>query len=143
MSEKRTFVDPETGKEIESTPVARWVTAAVWGPLGGLKVGVLTVLIATVFCERQLHEAVALGLRVGVIVAATTFLALGTSLVWFLVCDRSDCEQAYTDQAAPGDWFGSALVDRSSKRRRAMLETHDGIARWQHRRRKRMGGEAA
>ena len=110
--DKQTFVDPESGEEIESTWLARLVVGSVWGLIIGVLFGVVIGLAVGVLWEAfsgvfwGVFWGVALGLATGLFVAG---LAAGM--------------------------FGELRKVRGDLLSRW---THDGIARTQHVRRRRI-----
>lgn len=115
MSDRRTFIDPETGEEIESTWLARLgtlvVSALSTGIIGGVAVGLLGQVVG-----------IGVGLTEGLLVGFIAASAVALSVVGLAVMLSQGAFRR--------------LVDHPSNRR-----LHNAIARWQHRRRKAKAGQ--
>ena len=119
MSNKPTSVDPSTGKETGSTPLARWTVGALDGlelalPWA-LKAAVLVAFCTAAVLTRYAQHLGSTAKTIVIYAAPTVFVSL--IAVGVVIGVR---------RASAG-----LLADRSS------LCLHDAIAHWQHRRRKR------
>jgi cation transporter-like permease len=125
-SDRQTFIDPETGEEIESTALA---TATAWLLLVLLPPPLTAILAAA-------RTGLVAGGAIGFTVAAVFALTCGPPRLWWsfvAICVVSGVVVALllcfvTDGLS---WlvhgFGCRPLSRS---------VHDAIARWQHQRRK-------
>ena len=126
MSDKQTFVDPESGKEIESTGLAKIASMIVRTMVGFLKVMPVPILIS-VLSIRML--AVFSGRSPGIVWELVglffmwLFVWLGYGVSWGLFVGVVSAIGGYTD------------IVRDD---RLAQPTHDRVARWQHRRRQRV-----